>query len=317
MPSRSFSLYNPFLALGPPVATLRLIDDDDRSFEAPLDASGNNQSAELDGVPVTINALEQAVGPQLVVAMVGGVQVSLSLTPIRVTIESGFIDDTYILFPNLPLGASIVSVSLPLVFPNDVAVPLCFCGETLIETANGAERATDIAPGDLVQTVDRGLQPVRWVGRRHIDFTRSPELERHKPIRFERGALDGEAPYRPLRLSPMHKLLMGDWRTQLHFGQDEALVPAKSLINGTSIRQDTEAHEVEYVHLLFERHEVVVAEGALAESLFLGDLAMNGPRFGVRDELLSIFPDIEDVAASMTSSRAKLRYREGRVLAEA
>lgn len=317
MPSRSFSLYSPLLALGPPIATLRLIDDDDRSFEAPLDASGNNQSAELDGVPVTVNALEAALGPQLVVALVGGVQVSLSLTPVRVTIESGFIDDTYILFPDLPLGASIVSVSLPLLFPTDVAVPLCFCGETLIETADGAVRATDIAPGDLVQTVDHGLQPVRWVGRRHIDFTRSPDLARHKPIRFERGAIDGEVPHRPLRLSPLHKLLMGDWRTQLHFGQDEALAPAKALINGTSIIQDTEAIAVEYVHLLFDRHEVVFAEGVMAESLLLGDLAMNGPRAGIRDELTSIFPDIEDVAASMTASRSTLRYRESQVLAHA
>ena len=63
MPNRSFSLYNPVLAIGPPTATLTLIDADDKLFEATGDTNGNNQSAELDGFPVTVNSIQTALTP--------------------------------------------------------------------------------------------------------------------------------------------------------------------------------------------------------------------------------------------------------------
>jgi hypothetical protein len=103
-----------------------------------------------------VNAIEEAVGVQLVTALVGGVQVQLELTPVRITIEAGLLDDQFIFFPGLPEGADIlVGLSVPLLFPSDVDVPLCLAADTLIRTPDGLRPAREIKAGDLVETVRR------------------------------------------------------------------------------------------------------------------------------------------------------------------
>ncbi len=41
---------------------------------------------------------------------------------------------------------------------------MCFASGTMIEAEQGAVLVEDLRPGDLVQTLDHGLQPLRWVG---------------------------------------------------------------------------------------------------------------------------------------------------------
>jgi hypothetical protein len=62
-------------------------------------------------------------------------------------------------------------------------------------------------------------------------------------------------PARALALSPDHALWL-----------DEVLVPAKALVNWTTIRQDLAATRVAYHHIELAAHDVVFAEGCAAES---------------------------------------------------
>src|SRR6266404_8871921 len=54
---------------------------------------------------------------------------------------------------------------------------------------------------------------------------------------------------------------------------NEALIPVKHLINGTSVAQDapSDMSAIEYYHIDLGTHEVLYAEGALVESFFDGD----------------------------------------------
>ncbi len=56
-------------------------------------------------------------------------------------------------------------------------------------------------------------------------------------------------------LSPHHALYL-----------DGMLIEAKDLINGVSIVQADRVEKVEYFHIELETHDVIIAEGALAES---------------------------------------------------
>jgi hypothetical protein len=47
---------------------------------------------------------------------------------------------------------------------------------------------------------------------------------------------------------------------------ENMLIPARHLVNGHSIRQLADAGDVHYFHLELERHEVILAESAAAES---------------------------------------------------
>ncbi len=104
---------------------------------------------------------------------------------------------------NTALGGSItlVGVSDQDLTEDNTAVA-CFTQGTLIETPQGPRAIEDIAPGDLVLTLDNGPQPVRWAGQRRVDGRGA-----FAPIRFEAGAIDNDT---ALLVSPQHRMLLTD-----------------------------------------------------------------------------------------------------------
>ena len=71
---------------------------------------------------------------------------------------------------------------------------------------------------------------------------------------------------RPLLVSPLHRILMSDWRVELLTGEPRALIAARDLVNDRDIVRQRGGW-VTYVHILFDRHQIVYAEGAESESL--------------------------------------------------
>jgi hypothetical protein len=65
-------------------------------------------------------------------------------------------------------------------------------------------------------------------------------------------------------------MLLSDWRAQVYFGEDQILVPARALRTGTRILQVIPDRGMTLYHLLFDRHEVILAEGTLCESFHPG-----------------------------------------------
>ncbi|MEM1375701.1 MAG: Hint domain-containing protein [Pseudomonadota bacterium] len=163
---------------------------------------------------------------------------------------------------------------------------VCFCAGTLIATREGARPVEDLAPGDLVLTRDNGFQKLRWTKSREMDAT-----ARLAPVRFEVGALGKGLPRRVLRVSPQHRMLMRSKVAARMFGTSEVLISAKKLLGLPGVTQEAPG-PVSYHHLLFVRHEIVLAEGAPAESLHLGDQALKAMDAQQRDELRAIFPDL-------------------------
>lgn len=168
-----------------------------------------------------------------------------------------------------------------------VAPAPCFTAGTLIETPQGPRRIETLQPGDLVITRDNGAQPLRWIGQRQV-----PGTGENAPIRFQAGAIGNT---RALEVSPQHRMLIEGWRAELYFGQDEVLVAAKHLVNGDTICRAPTA-EVHYIHLLFDRHEIIQAEGVASESFHPGDHILNH-NAGMRAEIVRIFPELAGAGA--------------------
>lgn len=76
------------------------------------------------------------------------------------------------------------------------------------------------------------------------------------------------------------------------FGQSSILVAAIKLTALPRIFIDHSVSEVDYVHILFDEHEIVFAEGALAESLLLGAEAQKAPSLDALEEIWSLFPEL-------------------------
>ncbi len=194
---------------------------------------------------------------------------------------------------------------------------VCFTAGTLIETETGPEVVEALTVGDLVQTKDHGLQPIRWIEASPIPperLRRDPDL---RPVRILRGSLGPDTPSRDLLVSQQHRVLIQGPKVELLFGAAEVLVAAKHLCSWPGIFVDTSDQPVEYLHILLDQHEILIAEGALAESLFLGDEALHSLSSEGLQELASIFPDRtpEKSTGFGRAARMILREHEARALA--
>ena len=159
----------------------------------------------------------------------------------------------------------------------------CFTPGTRIVTADGKRQIETLSVGDRVLTLDAGLQPIRWIGRRVV-----PALGRFAPISIKAGALGNT---RDLLVSPQHRMLIGSALNAFYFGSEELLAPAKALVNDSTIRR-REGGMVEYIHLLFESHQIVLAEGIPSESFHPGETALDGMQQEALRELLELFPEL-------------------------
>ena len=193
----------------------------------------------------------------------------------------------------------------------------CFSRGTRIAVPGGDRNIEDLVVGDLVMTEDHGAQPIRWIGRRtltHEDLTRSPNL---RPIRIKAGALCDGLPERDLIVSPQHRMLVRSRIAGRMFGTSEVLVAAKHLLGLPGIDVVQDARQVEYLHLIFDRHEVVHAERALAESLYLGTQALASLSEDVLREIRELFPELRmPITSRPTPARPFLQGRQGRSLCQ-
>ena len=147
--------------------------------------------------------------------------------------------------------------------------PPCFAAGTMIETDSGECAVEDLQIGDLVLTMDGGLQPVLWIGASTVAGTGD-----HAPIHFAPGAIGNS---RALRVSPQHRILLSGWETEVVCGQAEVLAAAKHLVNGTTIAPRPQAR-ITYYHLLLPCHHLIWSDGCWTESFFPGDAILSGNR---------------------------------------
>lgn len=163
---------------------------------------------------------------------------------------------------------------------NDINV-VCFTSGTLIETPDGAVTVEDIQVGDLVLTRDNGPQEVKAIVSRKLDCKLAPD--RLKPILFEKNSLGLGLPNSRLCVSPQHRMLVHDE------SGNSVLVPAKALTARAGVRVMRGKRRVTYIHLVFSRHEIIRANGALTESFFPGPMALKALPAEFRGEISDIF----------------------------
>jgi hypothetical protein len=137
---------------------------------------------------------------------------------------------------------------------NMAVVTLCFFPGTRIATAIGETAVEDLRAGEMVLTAN-GPMPVRWLGRSDV-CTQFADKLRSLPIRICAGALGAGLPRRDLLVSPDHAVFLHG-----------VLVQAAALVDGVTILRERNVPEFfSYYHVELASHELILAEGAWAES---------------------------------------------------
>ncbi len=161
--------------------------------------------------------------------------------------------------------------------------PTCFTPGTRIKTDKGERLIEDLQVGDLIRTRDNGLKPILWISRRTFKAA-----GKEAPVLIRKGALGNDA---DLLVSQQHRMLITGWRAQLYLGTEEVLIAAKHLVNDHSIRI-IEGGDVEYIHLLFDAHEIVTAAGIPSESYHPQHATATNDRETLA-EMNLLFPDLD------------------------
>ena len=173
--------------------------------------------------------------------------------------------------------------------PGDVRlsdlVCIAFTTGTLITMAGGAQRPIEtLAPGDRVLTRDNGPQPVRLVAK-----TTLRALGSFAPVVISAGTLGNEA---DLVVAPHHRVFLYR-RGEKRLGDtSEILVQAKHLVDGEHVWR-REGGYVDYYALVFDRHEIVYAEGIPAESLQVSEATLSLMPEALTAEIRARLPNLK------------------------
>lgn len=226
---------------------------------------------------------------------------------ITVTINSYFAEDP----ANPGSGEQIVTTE------HHVAVVVCFTPGTQILTPAGNVNIETLVAGDRVVTRDHGVQRIRWVGTTSVGAKRIATNPHLRPILIRKGALGHDLPESDLRVSRQHRILVRDWRAEVLFGAEAGvLVPAFTLCNDHSIVPENQTAPLTYIHIAFDNHEVIYAEGVEAESFHPADRTVSSMNAAQRAELRALFPELEQPeSVAFAAARKQPAAREARVLA--
>ena len=138
---------------------------------------------------------------------------------------------------------------------------ISFARGTMITRGDGSQCAIEaLTPGTKVLTRDHGPQPVAWVGQTTLRAVGS-----FAPVIITQGTLGNSG---DLIVSQHHRMFLYQRRRTVTLPTAEVLVQAKHLVDGEKIFVRTGGF-VEYFSLVFDRHEIIYAEGIPAESLLV------------------------------------------------
>lgn len=192
--------------------------------------------------------------------------------------------------------------------PTPGTTNICFANGTMILTPFGERPVEDIQPGDLVVTADHGVQPVlwtftkTWTGRQ---IAKSPNLA---AVKLRKGALGNGLPERDLRLSQHHCVMVQGDIAERMFGVSEVLAPASAFLALDGVSLDAPAEGLSYYHIMLGQHEVLFANGAPTESLYLGKQATASiPAEALRDLQDVLGRSLDDLTRE---GRGPVRARE-------
>jgi hypothetical protein len=135
-----------------------------------------------------------------------------------------------------------------------VTVDLCYLRGTRILTPSGEMPVQRLTVGDMVVSQRGEAQPITWIGTGKVLATRGRRTAA-TPVIVRKGALADNVPNRDLRITKGHSLYI-----------DDVLIPAEFLVNHRSILWEDRAQKVEIYHVELATHDILIANGAAAES---------------------------------------------------
>jgi len=272
------------------------------------------EGVDMNGDPLTQTLVFNEGDPEVITTQLGWSIDCLEIDPvfdigqdITVTFNAYFAED-----PGNPgSGEQLVETQ------HILTVVPCFTPGTHILTPAGPVAIESLEAGDRVVTRDHGVQLIRWIGATCLSAGYVAARPALRPILIRKGALGADLPQQDMRVSRQHRVLVRDWRAELMFGvEGGVLVPAVSLCNDSTVLEERPTSDVTYIHMAFDDHEVVYADGVETESFHPAERMVNALNPDQRNELFTLFPELQQGDGfAFDSARHQARGQDAQVLA--
>ena len=125
------------------------------------------------------------------------------------------------------------------------------CAGSNVLTLDGELPVEHLSIGDRIVSRTSGTAVLRDIHVTEVMMT---------PIRIKAGSLGHTRPDRDMLVSPEAQLHIRDWRAEALFGTPSAMVPARRLIDGEFVAEET-TRIVTLFTLVFDRPQVIYADG--------------------------------------------------------
>jgi hypothetical protein len=168
----------------------------------------------------------------------------------------------------------------------DAVVVNCFLSGTMIATDTGEVAVESLKIGDEILSADGKALKIKWVARQDVLTTFGP-AERLMPVRFAAGALGDGLPHADLTVTADHGMLI-----------DGIICHAGALVNGTTITNvplsEFQGRYTVY-HIETEEHEIILANGAPAETFIDNVSRRSFDNFAEFEALYGGVPEMEEL----------------------
>ncbi|WP_293447110.1 Hint domain-containing protein [Planktotalea sp.] len=169
---------------------------------------------------------------------------------------------------------------------------VCFAQGTLIETDLGPIPVENLEPDALIALANGGFSPLRLNLLSAVSAEQISAHDNLRPVFITAGALGAGLPKRDLRVSRQHRMQVNSPITKHMFGEDGVLVAAIRLTDILGIYVEETEAAFNYYHLVFDRHQVIIAEGTPTESFYTVREAIAALNPEARGEVLTLFPQL-------------------------
>jgi len=198
---------------------------------------------------------------------------------------------------------SITSTSYNGLYHQNFQTFACFASGTMVRTVDGERAIESLKAGDMVDTLDHGAQPIRWIGHKTV-----LALDAMRPVHIAKGALGQSLPSADLMVSRQHMMMTQTRAGARMFGTPDALVAAHKLTDLAGITVRDDLGFITYWHFMCDQHQIVFANDAPAETLFVGPQAQEMLDPEAMTEINALFPELP-VRSSQTKPSGKQQRR--------
>ncbi|RJE79731.1 Hint domain-containing protein [Paracoccus sp. JM45] len=174
---------------------------------------------------------------------------------------------------------------------------VCFCAGTTIQTPTGARLIETLKAGDPVTIYDGSIRILRAINRRVLGYNELSTRPYLWPVKIAAGALGNAVPAADLHVSPQHRILSNSQIATRMTGTS-TLIAAKEFLNIKGVSQPQPDGPITYIHLVFDQHQIICAEGCWSESFFPGKQAMAALPEKMKREYNEIFVSAESRMAA-------------------